>query len=68
MAKDITERYYDWRLKGIEVSKEEEIVFSIKKDFTDRGGLRQEWEQIDNDIQNEILETWVKDVKRILEK
>lgn len=36
------------------------IVSDIIKDFTDRRGLRQEWEQIDEDIQNEIKQEWCK--------
>lgn len=34
------------------------IVEGIRRDFTDRRGLRQEWEQIDDDIQKEILAKW----------
>ena len=36
------------------------IVDDIVKDFTDRRGLRQEWEMIDEDIQEEIREEWKK--------
>jgi len=38
--------------------KAELIVKRIKADFTDRDGLRQEWDGIDNDIQQEIIEKW----------
>lgn len=38
----------------------EKIVDEIIKDFTDRRGLRQEWEQIDRKIQKEIRDTWIK--------
>ena len=34
------------------------IVEAIKRDFTDRRGLRQEWEGIDEEIQAEICNTW----------
>jgi hypothetical protein len=33
-------------------------VEAIIRDLSDRRGLRQEWEQIDDDIQEEIKETW----------
>ena len=33
-------------------------VDQLIEDLTDRRGLRQEWEGIDEDIQNEIRETW----------
>ena len=34
------------------------IVEDIIHDMTDRRGLRQEWEQIDDDIQQEIVAVW----------
>jgi hypothetical protein len=33
-------------------------VYDIITDLTDRRGLRQEWEQIDSDIQDEIIAKW----------
>lgn len=36
------------------------IVKEIIDDLSDRRGLRQEWEQIDDDTQHEIRDTWVK--------
>ena len=38
----------------------DKIVDAILYDLTDRRGLRQAWEQIDNDIQEEIKKEWVK--------
>ena len=35
------------------------IVDGIIKDLTDRRGLRQEWDQLDDEIQQEINDTWV---------
>lgn len=46
------------------VSRAEHIVNLLVKDFTDRRGLRQEWEQIDEEIQQEIRKTWEKIVER----
>jgi len=37
-----------------------QIVHEIIADMTDRRGLRQAWEQIDEDIRHEIAETWKK--------
>ena len=34
------------------------IVEEILWDMTDRGGLKQEWGMIDNDIQKEIIVAW----------
>jgi len=34
------------------------IVSDIIIDLADRGGLSQEWEMIDKDIQNEIKQEW----------
>ena len=34
-------------------------IDGIIADLTDRRGLRQEWEQIDDDIKTEIRNTWL---------
>jgi hypothetical protein len=34
-------------------------VRGIIKDLNDRRGLRQEWEQIDEEVQGEIQDVWV---------
>jgi hypothetical protein len=39
------------------LSLSEKVVKAILEDLTDRRGLRQEWEQIDEDIQREIRST-----------
>lgn len=44
----------------------EKIVDAILEDLTDRRGLRQEWEQIDDDIKDEIRETWIAAVRELL--
>jgi len=44
------------------------IVRGIIKDFTDRGGLQNEWEQIDYQIQAEIIIRWREIVKDILKE
>ena len=59
------EAYYkqvlkDKRAKDKSLAK----VFDIITDLTDRRGLRQEWEEIDGDIQDEIIEKW----KNIIDK
>lgn len=35
------------------------IVDDIVADFTDRRGLRQAWEDLDEDIQKEIINEWL---------
>lgn len=44
------------------------IVNSIIADLTDRRGLRQEWEYIDSEIQNEIEKTWIEIVQKVLKE
>jgi hypothetical protein len=39
-------------------AKSKEIVKAIVEDFTDRRGFRQNWEQIDEEIQKEIIAEW----------
>ena len=36
------------------------IVSEIIDDLCDRGGLQNEWDAIDGDIQSEIREAWIK--------
>lgn len=62
----LLKKYYEH--KGLELSIEEQIAFGILRDLCDRSGLENEWERIDEDIQEEILEAWVKIVKSKLPK
>lgn len=41
------------------MSKAEIIIDAIIEDLTDRRGLRQAWEDIDEDIQQEIRNVWI---------
>lgn len=56
--------FHDDLLKSL--STQEKIIFDIIHDFTDRRGLRQGWEQIDDDIQEEIIEKWIEIVTQHL--
>ena len=64
----LIDKYYDHILNGKLVTIEKEIVFAILHDFTDRRGLRQEWEQIEEDIKEEMIQTWIDIVKSKLDK
>ena len=44
----------------------QKIVAGLLQDFTDRRGLGQEWEQIDEEIQEEIVEEWTQIVEKEL--
>jgi hypothetical protein len=63
----LKDEYYGYILEKKEVSESKQILFEIVHDFTDRRGLRQSWEG-DNDIQEEILETWLKIIEKVVEK
>ena len=65
---ELKDKYYNHILEGESCSKEEEIVFKILSDFTNRRGLSGEWDQIDDDIQEEIIETWIDNTREILNK
>ncbi len=57
------DEYYDYVLKGIEPSsKTKKAVFNIIHDLTDRRGIGQEFEQLDDDIQDEIIEKWINQI------
>jgi hypothetical protein len=52
--------YYDYILKEIEPStKSKKIIFNIISDLTDRRVLKQSFNQIDGDVQDEIIEAWI---------
>jgi hypothetical protein len=56
--------YSDYFLEHKPTSQVKMILFDIVSDFTDRRGLRQEWDNIDDDIQEEILEKWLEIIER----
>jgi hypothetical protein len=43
---------------GTGLTKSESILFDLIADLNDRSGLKQEWLEMDEEIQEEILETW----------
>ena len=45
--------------KGARRKLAENIVNRIVDDLTDRGGLQNEWDAIDPEIRDEILEAWI---------
>lgn len=51
----LTEKYYQYLNKSLEVPIEEAIVFKIIENITNRRGLSQSWDAIDEEIQNQIL-------------
>ena len=65
METTLLQKYYDRddvNKKDL-VTKEESIVFGILEDLTDRKGLDNEWDDIDEGVQNDILQTWLEIVK-----
>lgn len=50
---------YDVKSKKTENSTPEDAVHEIIDDLSDRRGLGQEWDQIDEDIQQEIMNKWM---------
>ena len=52
--------------RRIGLDKTTQIVNEIIKDLSDRCGLGDEWESIDEDIQEEIITEWIKIVDKVL--
>jgi len=52
--------YYDHVLNKKESVGTIAKIYDLISDISDRRGLSQEWEQIDGDIQDEIIEKWLK--------
>lgn len=57
------EKYYDHVLNRKRSKGAIAKVFNLINDLSDRRGLSQEWDEIDGDIQDEIIEKWLKIVK-----
>lgn len=51
-----------------DMSKVIRIVEGIEADISDRKGLRQEWENIDEDVLEEIRETWFNIISLVLDE
>lgn len=51
--------YYKQVLKGKRTDGILGKIYDIISDLSDRRGLRQEWEQIDGIIQDEIISDWI---------
>ena len=58
-SQSLMDEYHDYILNKKPVSKEKQIAFSIMEDVTDRRGWRQEWDQFDDDIKEEIFQRWI---------
>lgn len=50
------------------MNKKEKIVNMIISDICDRNGLQNIWEDIDDDVRQEIRRTWEKGVQKILDE
>lgn len=59
--------YYEFILEDKKPStKAREIVFKIIHDLSDRSGIANEFDQIDAEIQDEIIDTWIECVESSL--
>lgn len=61
-------RYYDFVLNKICVTQAEEIVYNIIHDLSDRRGIKHEFNNIDADIQEELVDTWINIVNKALQR
>lgn len=43
------------------------VVDAIERDISDRRGLRQQWEKIDNDTQDDIRDEWARIIREELD-
>lgn len=60
--------YYDRRKVGwIIPEKPKQILFGILEDLLDRRGLKHEFMAIDEDIQEEILQTWLEIIAEVVQ-
>lgn len=55
------DKYYDYYVLGEPGKKpsiDEVIIFEIVRDLKNRKGIGDEWDELDEDIQNEIMTHW----------
>lgn len=57
------DEYYRYILDGERFPVSKEIVFEIIHDLGGRKGLDNEWDDIDQEIQDEIIAAWVQKVE-----
>lgn len=64
----MNDEYADWLLSSVpsELPLARKIVYGIIFDLTDRRGLRQVWDGIDDEVKEEIIESWVEIVEESL--
>ncbi len=55
----LKDEYYEHVLNDVDYGKTKNIVFKLISDATSRRGWRQEWDQFDEDIQEEVFEKWI---------
>jgi hypothetical protein len=55
----LQDEFNDRFINGTNYGQVKNIVYDILKDMTGRNGLQNEWEQIDYDTQEEIIEKWI---------
>lgn len=55
-------------INGTDYGQAKNIAYDILADMTNRNGLDNEWEQIDVDIQEEIIQKWIQIVENTLNK
>ena len=58
----LVQEYYD-RYKNI-LDRERRILFAIVSDLRARSSLREGWEMIDEEIQEEVLQKWLSLIQR----
>ena len=64
MIVNLKDLYYDYCLdKKTTVTQAQAIAFEILADVTDRRGWRQEWDGFGQDIQEEIIKTWIEKIQ-----
>jgi len=59
MKQTLKEEYYEHILNNVDYGKVKNSVFKIVYDLSDRRGLSGEWDQIDDEIQEEIIQIWL---------
>ena len=64
----LLEKYYKTEEENPNLTNAEEIVFGILSDIMNRSGLQNSFEECDEEIQEEILQSWIDITNEKLDK
>lgn len=60
----LLKEYFHYILNHKPMPNDKALLFALIRDMTDRRGLRHEWDKIDDDVREELLNTWLSIIRK----